>query len=109
MAVLTGAPLVAALLPELRASLARLETTVADPAAPLDQLRLATLLRAQAALLAGVAAELELRVHEDLGRFGAAVVERAAHARSPEAAASEVADAFLHLCRPSGEAGIMGA
>lgn len=54
----------------------------------------------QAALLAAAAAELELRVHGELGRFGAAVVERAMLATSAEAAASQVADAFLDLCRP---------
>jgi hypothetical protein len=103
MAILTT------LLPALRASLARLESAGLVDARPLEQLRLAALLRAQAALLAGVAAELELRVHEDLGRFGAAVVERATDATSPEAAACEVADAFLGLCRRSAEADIIGA
>jgi hypothetical protein len=101
--------LLTSLLPALRASLSRLESSQGAGTGPLDQLGLAILLRAQAALLAGVAAELELRVHDDLGRFGAAVVEHAARAASPDAAANEVADAFLDLCRPLAETDIIGA
>ena len=97
------------LVPALRASLARLDSADCTGGSPLEQLRLATLLRTHAALLAGAAAELELRIHQDLGRFGAAVVDHAADAASAEAAASEVADAFLDLCRPSPETDIIGA
>lgn len=82
----------------LRASLGRLER-LRPPAAdsPIAELRLATLLHSQAGLLSAIAGELETRAHDDLGRFGAQVVELAAQAGDAETAACEVAEAFLRL------------
>ena len=82
----------------LRASLGRLESL--DPGSrdsPIAELRLATQLHAHAGLVAALAAELEARAHEDLGRLGARLVELASRAPDPESAASEVAEGFLAL------------
>jgi hypothetical protein len=84
----------------LRVSLERLERVAPQPAvSPMAERQLAILLYSQAALLAAIAGELEARAHEELGRFGAEMVELASHAASPETAACEVADAFLGLGR----------
>jgi hypothetical protein len=90
------------LLPPLRDAVERLERLgPLPPDSPLAELRLATSLHALAGLLGAIARELETRAHDDLGRFGAQVVEIAARSRDPEAAASEVANAFLQLSRVS--------
>jgi hypothetical protein len=92
-----------ALIPALRASLGRLERLGPLPSdSPIAELQLATLLHSQAGLLSAIAGELEARAHEDLGRFGAQVVEVASRASDPETAACEVADAFIALRRLSG-------
>jgi hypothetical protein len=97
-----GAPLLDDLIPALRASLERLERLGPLPSdSPIAELQLATLLHSQAGLLSAIAGELETRAHEDLGRFGAQVVEVASHASDPETAACEVAQGFLSLCRLS--------
>jgi hypothetical protein len=86
------------LVPALRAALARLERLPPPSASsPLAELELATQLHAQAALLSAIAHELAARTHDDLGRFGAQVVASAARASDAEAAACEVAEAFLGL------------
>ncbi len=97
MAPVTGPGLIDALVPVLRGSLERLERVTSCAESPLAELRLATLLHAQAALLGAIAAELEARAHEDLGRFGAEVVEEASRAVDAETAACAVAEAFLKL------------
>jgi hypothetical protein len=75
----------------LRASLVRLERLGPAPAdSPMAELQLATLLHSQAGLLSAIAGELEARAHEELGRFGAQVVELACRAADPETAACEV-------------------
>ena len=90
------------LIPALRVCLGRLERLGPLPSdSPIAELQLATLLHSQAGLLSAIADELEARAHEDLGRFGAQVVEAASHACDPEAAACEVADAFIALRRLS--------
>jgi hypothetical protein len=92
-------PMLNDLIATLRVSLERLERFERrSPTSPGATLHLASTLRGYAAILQAVAAELDGRVHEDLGRFGAQVVERARHTPDPERAASEVADAFLALC-----------
>jgi len=93
------------LIPALRASLGRLERLGPLPSdSPIAELQLATLLHSQAGLLSAIARELEARAHEDLGHFGAQVVEVASHASDPETAACEVAEAFLGLNRVKREA-----
>jgi hypothetical protein len=90
------------LVPALRASLERLQRLGPAPAdSPMAALQLATILHAQAGLLSAIAGELETNAHEEMGRFGAEVVELAARASDPETAACEVAEAFIGLGRLS--------
>jgi len=92
------------LIPALRASLGRLERLGPPPSdSPIAELQLATLLHSQAGLLSAIAGELEARAHDDLGRFGAEVVELASRASDPESAACEVAEAFLGRNRVKSE------
>jgi hypothetical protein len=100
MATLARAGMLEALSSALRVSLERLDRVAPRPAvSPMAERQLAILLYSQAALLAAIAGELEARAHEELGRFGAEVVDLACHASDPETAACEVADAFLGLGR----------
>jgi hypothetical protein len=102
MATLARAGMLDQLISALRVSLERLERLAPQPAAsPMAERQLAILLYSQTAILAAIAGELDARAHEQLGRFGAEMVELACHAADPETAASEVADAFLGLGRLS--------
>lgn len=100
MATVVAARMLDDLVSALRASLARLERLgTAGTQSPMAELQLAALLHAQAGLVSAIAGELEARAHEDLGRFGAQVVELASRAADPDSAACEVAEAFLALGR----------
>jgi hypothetical protein len=65
---------------------------------PFVALQLANRMASEATLLLGLARELEAEVHEELGRFAARVVDRAARLGDAETAAVVVAEAFLSLC-----------
>jgi hypothetical protein len=100
VAAVAGASVLEELIPALRSSLGRLERLLMTaPHSPIAELRLATLLRSQAALLSALAGELGGRAYEDLGRFGAEAVEAACKAADAETSACQVADAFLRLWR----------